>query len=113
MNDIFEIKNAFAPVGGLSPTQTMKMMKVEAAFRECAEQVLDLVPEGSDRTYIMRQLLQAKFWASQAISHEGVSPKKSEEKPNTPAGKQKTPGPLSTSPSSESETSEASGPKNG
>lgn len=65
-----EVKHAFTPVGGLSPTATMKLMKIQAAFKECAEQVLDLVPESADRTFCMRQLLDCKFWAVQAITHE-------------------------------------------
>lgn len=72
-----EIKHAFAPVGGLSPTASMKLMKAEAAFKECAEQVLDLVPDCADRAYVLRQLLECKMWASQAITHEAPPPKKS------------------------------------
>lgn len=67
-----EVKHAFQPVGGLSPTQTMKMMKIQRAFEDCAGEVLDLVPESADRTYVLRQLLDCKFWAVQAITHEVV-----------------------------------------
>lgn len=72
-----EIKHAFTPVGGLSPVASMKLMKIEAAFKECAEQVLDLVPECADRTFVLRQLLDGKFWATQAVTHEAPPAKKS------------------------------------
>lgn len=117
MQDIFEIKHAFQPVGGLSSTQTMKMMKVEAAMREAAEQVLDLVPAGSDRTYVMRKLLECKFWCVQAITHE-QAPKKSPGSVNPTAAKSAAPAPITPPPSEPVQSggqspSENGGPQNG
>lgn len=78
-----EIKHAFAPVGGLGSTASHKLMKVEAAFKECATEVLDLVPDCADREFILRQLLGCKMWASQAISHELPPPKKAYVRPKS------------------------------
>lgn len=100
-----EVKFAFSPVGGMSPTQTMKLMKIEAAFKECASEVLDLVPESADRTHLLRQLLSCKFWASQAISHEVAPAKKS---PVTPP-----PSAVTKSEGSPPSAANEQGPKNG
>jgi hypothetical protein len=54
----------------LSPTdqQIVRMARVRAAFAECAGHVLIDVPEGPDRTYLMRKLRECAMWASVAIT---------------------------------------------
>lgn len=70
MRTIEEIKHAFQPVGkNLDQGQSHRILKVQAALQLAAEEILDLVPECADRTHAMRQVLDAKFWCTQAISH--------------------------------------------
>lgn len=54
----------------LKPTdkQLEAMAKVCAAFAECAGHVLVNVPEGPDRTYLLRKLRECGMWANVAIT---------------------------------------------
>lgn len=69
MRTKLDVIKAFSPAPGLSQTQNMKRMKVEAAFKELATEVIDLVPESPDRTAALRKILNAKFECIQAITH--------------------------------------------
>lgn len=66
-----DIKKTFYPVAPASLTlgqkQSLELFQQRTA--EYAEEVLEYVPEGSDRTYIMRLILQAKLFGVQAITH--------------------------------------------
>ena len=64
-----EVKYAFTPVGKLDQAQKMRMMKIEKAFIELGTDIIDLVPECADRTSALRKLMEAKFTATQAITH--------------------------------------------
>ena len=54
----------------LKPTdqQLEAMALMRAAFRELAASVDDYVPEGPDRTYILRKLRECAMWANVAIT---------------------------------------------
>lgn len=54
----------------LKPTEAQleQMAKVRAAFAECAGHVLINVPEGPDRTYLLRKLRECGMWANVAIT---------------------------------------------
>ncbi len=54
----------------LQPTdaQIEHMAKMRAAFAECAGHVMVLVPEGPDRTYLLRKLRECGMWANVAIT---------------------------------------------
>lgn len=80
MRTLAEVKHAFTPSGKLTSTQQIKMMKVQNAYENLSAEVMDLVPESADRTHALRQLLDSKFWCSQAITHEVLA----KEAPPTP-----------------------------
>ena len=65
-----EVRHAFSPVGKLDPAQTARVQKLTVAFNELATEMLDLIPESSDRTSAMRMLLESKFMAVQAVTHD-------------------------------------------
>jgi hypothetical protein len=48
--------------------QMERMAKVRTAFAECAGHVLVHVPEGPDRTYLLRKLRECGMWANVAIT---------------------------------------------
>jgi hypothetical protein len=54
----------------LAPTseQIATMAKVREAFATCAGQVILNVPEGPDRTYLLRKLRECGMWANVAIT---------------------------------------------
>jgi hypothetical protein len=54
----------------LMPTdeQKQQMAKVREAFAICAAKVLVHVPEGPDRTYLMRKLRECAMWGNVAIT---------------------------------------------
>jgi hypothetical protein len=86
-----EVIKAFTPAGKLDSVQQSALLKVEVAFKECAVEAFDMVPECPDRTAALRKLLEAKMTCIQAITHVSSTStpaqvQKTEEKKN---GKQK------------------------
>lgn len=69
MKSVQEIRNAFQPAGKLDAGQQQRVLKIQVAAQVFAEEIFDLVPECADRTHAMRLALDAKFWATQAITH--------------------------------------------
>ncbi len=69
MRTLEEVKDAFTPVGPLTATQQMRLLKLEKMFREAAADVVDLVPESENRTAAIRKMLEAKFTCVQEITH--------------------------------------------
>lgn len=80
MRTLAEVNYAFTPVTNLDAIQKAKLLKTELAFRELAQQIVDLVPESADRTAALRNVLLAKFTCVQAITHDNPATK--EQKPN-------------------------------
>lgn len=70
MRTLAEVKHAFTPVGKLDQTKQIKMLHIQSGFEGMASEIMDKVPESADRTHALRQLLDAKFWCVQAITHE-------------------------------------------
>lgn len=54
----------------LMPTEEQKerMSRVRNAFSVCASNVILDVPEGPDRTYVIRKLRECAMWANVAIT---------------------------------------------
>ncbi len=69
MRTLEEVKDAFTPVGLMTATQQMRLLKLQNAFIEVATQIVDLVPESPNRTAAIRKMLEAKFTCVQEISH--------------------------------------------
>ncbi len=65
-----DINYAFKPVGKLDEVKHMKLMHLENGFLDLAQNVCELIPESPDRTAALRQLLQAKMSAVQALTHD-------------------------------------------
>lgn len=55
----------------LAPTdsQAAKIARMRTAFRLLVGEVTTDVPEGPDRTYIVRQLRTCAMWCNMAITH--------------------------------------------
>ena len=66
-----EVKRTFHPVPSKEMTEVVKacVQKVEFLFVELCEELLLVVPECADRTAMFRKILEAKFTATQAITH--------------------------------------------
>lgn len=63
----------------LKPTddQLVIMAEVRAAFAECAKKIDDFVPEGPDKTYLMRKFRECSMWANVALTrHADGSPRR-------------------------------------
>jgi hypothetical protein len=69
-----EVVHAFSSVDKLSPGDNMRLLKINARFKDMASEVMDLVPECPDRTVALRKLLEAKFTCVQAITHANAKP---------------------------------------
>jgi hypothetical protein len=56
----------------LSPTdeQAEKMGDVREAFAELAAKLDTVIPEGADKTYLLRKLREVAMWANTAITRE-------------------------------------------
>jgi hypothetical protein len=56
----------------LKPTdqQITDMAIVRAAFRKCAETVDETIPNGPDKTYMLRKLRECGMWANVAITRQ-------------------------------------------
>jgi hypothetical protein len=56
----------------LKPTdaQVETMAQMRAEFRACAERVNALLPEGPDKTFVLRQLRDCAMWANIAITRQ-------------------------------------------
>ena len=69
-----DVKHEFYPVApaSMTPVQKQTLDLFQQRTAEFAQEVLELVPEGNDRTYIMRQLLSLKFMGVQAITHTKI-----------------------------------------
>ena len=54
----------------LKPTemQTAVMLEVRQASKEYAQKLTTLLPDGPDKTYLMRQLREVAMWANIAIT---------------------------------------------
>jgi len=54
----------------LMPTeeQQKSMAAIRNAFADCMLNVVTIVPEGPDRTYLLRQLRECGMWANVAIT---------------------------------------------
>ncbi len=62
----------------LKPTddQVQRMARVRAAFARCTAEVVADVPDGPDRTYLVRKLRECGMWANVAITrHPDGSPR--------------------------------------
>ena len=70
MNTQDEIKHAFTPVGKIDQVKMQKVLRLQTAAQMLAEEFLDLCPPCADRTFAIRQILTAKFFGVQAITHE-------------------------------------------
>ena len=56
----------------LMPTDQQKaaMAEVRQAFDDCATHIDTLIPEGPDKTYLMRKLREVAMWANIAITRQ-------------------------------------------
>lgn len=56
----------------LKPTdeQMENMGDVRAAFKSFIEEVEPMIPEGPDKTYLIRKLREAAMWANVAITRQ-------------------------------------------
>ena len=56
----------------LMPTDEQKaaMNNVREAFRICAQTIDPFIPEGPDKTYLLRKLREVAMWAGIAITHQ-------------------------------------------
>ena len=56
----------------LKPTdqQIITMSKVRATFKRAAEDLATLLPDGADKTYVMRTLRTAAMWANVSITRQ-------------------------------------------
>lgn len=56
----------------LKPTEAQleSMSRVRAAFKNCADVVGMDVPDGPDRTYLLRKLRECGMWANVAITRQ-------------------------------------------
>ena len=54
----------------LKPTdpQLQRMQSTRAAFKACADAIDALLPEGPDKTYVLRSLRTCAMWANVAIT---------------------------------------------
>lgn len=68
-----ETSKSFGPPMKLDAVGAMKMMKLNERFKDIAFEVLDLVPEGANRTAAIRKLLEAKMTCVHAISYDTSS----------------------------------------
>lgn len=64
-----EVIAAFTPNQHLEPGQKARILKIQNAYLDLATDIIDLVPDGPDRTSALRKLLDSKFTAVQAITH--------------------------------------------
>lgn len=53
-----------------TPTQQIAMAKVRTATKAYAEAIVANVPEGADRTYLLRKIRECGMWANVAITRE-------------------------------------------
>lgn len=59
-----------------SEAQLAAMSRVRQAFAACAGVVLAEVPDGPDRTFVLRQLRDCSMWANVAVTrHPDGSPR--------------------------------------
>ena len=61
-------KDAFNSVAP-SDAQLLAMQKVRASAREFFEVLERLVPDGPDKTYVVRKLMEVMMWANRSIMH--------------------------------------------
>lgn len=56
----------------LSPTdqQLSAMDELRAAAKVYADKIEDIVPDGPDRTYLMRKLREVQMWVNVAITRQ-------------------------------------------
>jgi hypothetical protein len=56
----------------LSPAdpQLAAMEELRAAAKAYADKIEDIVPDGPDRTYLMRKLREVQMWANVAITRQ-------------------------------------------
>ena len=54
----------------LKPTdnQVNEMATVRAAFANCTKEIMPLIPDGPDKTYLLRKLRECAMWANVAIT---------------------------------------------
>lgn len=64
-----EVAHAFTPQK-VNPSQEQRILRMNIAFKDLADEVAELAPESADRTAALRKLLVAKMMVIQAISHE-------------------------------------------
>lgn len=64
-----EISYEFTPVGQMSSTQNMALLKTQNAFKDLALEIERLVPDTPHRTAAIRMLLNSKWTCVQAITH--------------------------------------------
>ena len=57
--------NSVAP----SDAQSLAMQKVRAGAREFFEVLERVVPDGPDKTHLVRRLMEVVMWANRAIMH--------------------------------------------
>lgn len=69
MRTLQEVRDAFTPTNKLSPTQGMRLAKLQNSIMECAEAMIEFVPDSANRTAALRKLLEAKFTCVQEITH--------------------------------------------
>jgi hypothetical protein len=51
-------------------TQLHQMATMRQAFRDCAASVDLLVPDGPDKTYLVRKLRECAMWANVALTRQ-------------------------------------------
>ena len=58
--------------GYLQPTneQAQLMMRVRQAFKNCGDEVERLLPDGADKTYVLRKLRECGMWANVAVTRQ-------------------------------------------
>lgn len=54
----------------LKPTdaQVAEMATVRKAFADCAKEIMPMLPDGPDKTYLLRKLRECAMWANIAIT---------------------------------------------
>lgn len=74
MRSLDEVVAQFTPVGNLGGVAKQRIYKLGLAFQELATEIIDLAPENASRTIALNKLLEAKFLATQAVTHDKVQP---------------------------------------
>lgn len=76
MRTLSEVTFHFSAPAKGDVVQAQKIMRIERDFLDLAKEVVDLVPEGSDRDLVLHKLLEAKYACVHTISRDTGTPKK-------------------------------------